>query len=196
MKLKNLIKNTPRKYLLLGVIGISVLIIATILIIIFSKDYKIASSNTEGYKNYYSKNLHLSFDFPETYKVKKINDIFYISQNFNGKKASKPYFKIAKIDDFDNALAYLNFSTKESQKEYGNTFTPITEVLTTLIGDKYTSKITYNNFYNGELIVENRYAFTLDNKVYQISSLELEKNFEEINEISRNIISSFNIKND
>jgi len=193
MKLKSLFQRISKKYLLIGSSILFALILTIVLILVF-KDSKISKSEIEGYKNYYSKSTKVSFDFPKDYKVKKIDETFYISKKYKSKKATKPYFVISLHEEYESAGEYLEESTNESKKEYGNTFTPITEMLVTLIGNKYVSKITFSNYYEGEVTIENRYAYLKDNKVYVLSSYENQNNNEEINEIANNIISTLEIR--
>lgn len=192
MNIKNMIKNVPPKFFVFGGIGIG-LIFLICLIFILTKDSKITKSAIEGYKNYYSKSLKISFDFPKDYKVKKVDDVLYVSKKFKGKEALEPYFKISIYDEYKSANEYLEKSTEESKKEYGNTFTPITEMLGTLIQDKFVSKMTYNNFYESKLIVENRYAYQKNNKIYVVSSYEFDASDEKNNNIIENIISTLEI---
>lgn len=183
MKIISCIKNTPKKYLL---IGISLLLVIAVVIIIF-RDGRIKDSDVDGYKNYSSKKLNLSFDFPEDYKVFIKEDVIYISMD---KDITVPYFEIRIDNNSKNPNEYLNNSTKTSKKELGYTFTPITEVSSSAIGDKYVSKITYNYVKDDTLIVENRYAFKYNNKIYVISSHEEKNNNDGFNGIINNIISS------
>ena len=177
------IKSMPKKYLLVGII---LLLVIAIAIIIF-RDEKISKSDIKGYKNYSSKKLNLSFDFPEDYKVFIEDEIIYICLD---KDLSMPYYEIKINNDSKNPNEYLNNSTKLSKKELGYTFTPITEISSSAIGDKYVSKITYNYVKGDALIVENRYAFKYNGKVYAVSLHEENNKQVKENDIIENIISS------
>lgn len=176
-------ENKLIKYLLI----IVVLVLIVFLGVYIFRDEKISKSDIKGYKNYTNKKLDISFDFPEDYKVFIEDEIIYVSLD---KDFSMPYYEIKFNLKSDTPNEYLNNSTKISKKELGYTFTPITEISSSAIGDKYVSKITYNYVKDDALIVENRYAFKYNGKVYAVSLREENNKQVKENDIIENIISS------
>ena len=145
--------------------------------------------NNNGILSYTSKNLNLSFTYPSSYKVAEQDGAIYVGQNIDNKGALIPYIIIAKYNNYNNPVQFLNKFTDALREEYGNVQITI-DLVSGNIGGKSVYGIAYNYYSSNHLVVDNRYAFVINNKVYMVGTKEENQNSEAINNVASNIISS------
>ena len=75
------------------------------------------------------------------------------------------------------------------KKEYSDLVISI-DLVSGTIGDKLVYGIAYNYTSSGHLIVDNRYAVNINNKIYMIGSKEENTNTTEINNVVEHIITT------
>lgn len=177
----------------------SIVIIALLIIgayFIFNQDKQTPSggtstpSSTSGYSVFNSSNMGISFEYPSSYKVATDNDGYiYVGKNTNNNNVVIPYVIIGRYDNFNDQITFLNSFTNYMKKEYSDLVITI-DLVSGTIGNKLVYGIAYNYTSNGHLIVDNRYAVTINNKVYMIGSKEENTNSTEINSIVEHIINT------
>lgn len=145
--------------------------------------------NNNGMLSYTSKNLGVFFTYPSSYKVTEQDGAIYVGQNIDNKGALIPYIIIAKYNNYNNPVQFLNKFTDALREEYGNVQITI-DLVSGNIGGKSVYGIAYNYYSSNHLVVDNRYAFVINNKVYMVGTKEENQNSEAINNVVSNIISS------
>ena len=65
------------------------------------------------------------------------------------------------------------------------------DLLSGTINGKTTYGIQYKYTVNGRIVIDNRYAIVINNKVYMIGSKEENVNSAEINKVVENVIATF-----
>lgn len=147
------------------------------------------STNT-GYSVYTSPYLGISFEYPNNYKVATDDDGYiYVGQNTNNNKVVIPYVIIGRYDNFNDQVTFLTSFTNYMKKEYSDLVITI-DLLSGTIGNKLVYGLAYNYSSNGHLIVDNRYAVNINNRIYMIGSKEENTNSTEINSVVEHIIST------
>ena len=177
----------------------SIVIIALLIVgayFIFNQDKQNPSggtstpSSTSGYSIFNSSNMGISFEYPSSYKVATDNDGYiYVGKNTNNNNVVIPYVIIGRYDNFNDQVTFLNSFTNYMKKEYSDLVITI-DLLSGNIGNKLVYGLAYNYTSNGHLIVDNRYAVTINNKVYMIGSKEENTNSTEINSVVEHIINT------
>lgn len=156
-----------------------------------SKDNPTTTPSTNnGYSIYTSPYLGISFEYPNNYKVATDDDGFiYVGQNTIDNKVAIPYVIIGRYDNFNDQVTFLNNFTNYMKKEYSDLAISI-DLVSGTIGDKLVYGIAYNYTSSGHLIVDNRYAVNINNKIYMIGSKEENTNTTEINNVVEHIITT------
>lgn len=130
------------------------------------------------------------FEFPTNYKVYvDKNGSIYVGKNIDNDGALIPYILIEKYKNYTDPKAILNELTTEIEKEYSDAVITIS-LLSAYLGDKYTYGIQYAYTSNGHLVIDNRYAFLLNNSMYLVTTKEENVNTQEINSVTKLIIES------
>lgn len=145
-------------------------------------------AQTEGYMVYTDKNLGLSFEYPNGYKVVTDKDGFvYVARTVSNGQAAIPYVIVGKYKDFNNGVQFLNSFTDYLRKSYSDLVITI-DLVSGNIGDKFVYGIAYNYTSSGHLVVDNRYAIVLNNAVYMVGTKEENTNSTEVNSLAEHVI--------
>ena len=96
---------------------------------------------------------------------------------------------IEKYNNYNEPTTLLNELTTEIGKEYADARITI-DLISAYLNDKYTYGIQYVYTSNGHVVVDNRYAFSLNNKIYLVTTKEENVNTTEINDVAGLIIKS------
>lgn len=145
------------------------------------------STNT-GYSVYTDAYLGISFEIPSNYKVTTDKEGYiYVGQNIDSKGALIPYIIIGRYDNFNNGVQFLNNFTDYMRKQYSDLKITI-DLLSGVIGNRTVYGLAYNYNVNNHLIVDNRYAVVINNKVYMVGSKEENTNTTEINNVVEHIL--------
>ena len=94
---------------------------------------------------------------------------------------------IEKYKNYTNPQDILNDLTNEIGKEYSDATITI-NMLSNYVGDKYVYGIQYMYTSSGHVVVDNRYAFLVNNKMYLVTTKEENTNTNELNNIAGLII--------
>lgn len=147
-------------------------------------------SSTSGYSVFNSSYMGISFEYPSSYKVVTDNDGYiYVGKNTHNNNVVIPYVIIGRYDNFNDQITFLNSFTNYMKKEYSDLAITI-DLVSGTIGNKLVYGLAYNYTSNGHLIVDNRYAITINNKIYMIGSKEENTNSNEINAVVEHIINT------
>ncbi len=189
--LNNLKSKWDNKYLLILVI---VLIGGYFLFFNNSKENTGTTPNTELKPNvngnYEFNQNGKYFEFPTNYKVYISKDgSIYVGKNIDNQGALIPYIMIEKYKGYTNPEVLLNELTTEIGKEYPDATITI-NLLSGSLGNKYVYGIQYAYTSSGHLVIDNRYAFLVNNSMYLVTTKEENVNTDEINNVSRIIIES------
>lgn len=140
--------------------------------------------------NYEFKQNGKFFEFPVGYKVYVSKDgSIYVGKNIDNDGALIPYIMIEKYNNYNEPTTLLNELTTEIEKEYADARITI-DLISAYLNDKYTYGIQYVYTSNGHVVVDNRYAFSLNNKIYLVTTKEENVNTTEINDVAGLIIKS------
>lgn len=147
-------------------------------------------SGNSGYSVFNSSYMGISFEYPSNYKVTTSNDGFiYVAKNIDNEGALIPYVIIGRYDNFSNPVTFLTNFTNYMKQQYNDLVITID-----LLSGTYAGRVVYGIAYNytssGHLIVDNRYAVTINNKVYMIGSKEENTNSAEINSVVEHIFNT------
>lgn len=130
------------------------------------------------------------FEFPTSYKVYVSKDgSIYVGKNIDDQGALIPYIMIEKYKNYTNPVTLLNELTTAIGKEYSDARITI-DLLSNTINDKYVYGIQYTYTSSGHVVVDNRYAFLVNNSMYLVTTKEENVNTGEINNVTRTIITS------
>ena len=130
------------------------------------------------------------FEFPTNYKVYISKDgSIYVGKNIDNQGALIPYIMIEKYKGYTSPEVLLNELTTEIGKEYPDATITI-NLLSGSLGNKYVYGIQYAYTSSGHLVIDNRYAFLVNNSMYLVTTKEENVNTDEINNVSRIIIES------
>ena len=121
-------------------------------------------------------------------KNSKDNTI-YVAKNIDDKGALIPYIMIEKYKGYSSPEVLLSELTTEIGKEYSDATITI-NLLSAYLGNKYTYGMQFAYTSNGHLVIDNRYAFLVNNSMYLVTTKEENVNTNEINNVSRIIIES------
>ncbi len=147
------------------------------------------STNT-GYSIYNDAYLDISFEVPSNYKVTTDKEGYiYVGKNIDSKGALIPYIIIGRYDKYNNGVQFLNNFTDYMRKQYSDLKITI-DLLSGVIGNRTVYGLAYNYNVNNHLIVDNRYAVVINNKVYMVGSKEENTNTTEINNVVEHILST------
>lgn len=151
--------------------------------------FYLLNSKANATKSYESKFLGISFDYNSGYKVNSNDDGFiYLAKSYSGEQAIIPYILIGRYDDYRYPNLFLTSLSLHMLNEYGSTLTA-SKVTNIDIGDEKVYCITYTYKENDKTIVDNRYAFVINKKVYMVASKESD-NSKDINNLVELIIST------
>lgn len=150
-----------------------------------------SAANLNGYSVYNDKYLGVSYQLPNNYKVYYGNDnLVYLGVNVDNQGAIIPYLIVGRYDNYNDGAKFLNEFTDYIRREYPDTVITIS-LISGVIGGKTTYGIQYMYTSSGHVVVDNRYAIVINNKVYMIGSKEENVNSAEINKVVENVISTF-----
>lgn len=145
------------------------------------------SPNNNGYMVYTSK-AGFSFEYPSNYKVSTDKDGFvYIAQNMDNQGPLVPYVIIGRYSNYSNETQFLTDFTNYMKKEYSDLQITI-DLLSGTIGNRIVYGLAYNYTSSGHLVVDNRYALTINNKIYMIGTKEENTNSQIVNDLARHIM--------
>ena len=185
-KSKSIKEGFNNKYLLI------IIVVAVGLFFMFNQNKTnnngATPSGGTGGEIYTDSKLGYSFEFPSNYKITADKDGFiYVSQNTSGNSAVIPYVIIGRYDNFNNGVQFLNSFTDYLRKECSDLKITI-DLLSGVIGNRTVYGIAYNYTSDGHLIVDNRYAVVINNKVYMVGTKEENTNATEINNLASHIL--------
>lgn len=130
------------------------------------------------------------FEFPTNYKVYISKDgSIYVGKNIDDNGALIPYIMIDKYKNYTDPTVLLSEFTTAIGKEYPDARITI-DLISGYLGDKYTYGIQYMYTSSGHVVVDNRYAFLVNNSMYLVTTKEENVNTNEINNVSKLIIES------
>lgn len=148
------------------------------------------SQTNSGYMVYMDSASGLSFEYPSNYKVAIGNDGFiYVAKNIDSEGAIIPFIVIGRYNNFNNPQQFLISFTDYMRSEYTDLVITI-DLVSGIIGNRTVYGIAYNYTSSGHLVVDNRYAVTINNKVYMVGSKEENSNTAEINSVVEHILST------
>lgn len=126
--------------------------------------YNQTSNDYDTYKsNYYD----ISFNYPKGNTIITGDDgIIYIGEKVVNRTISIPYTGIIRYDNFNSISSFFNSFTNYMKKEYS--LTKISDLYTGEIGNKDVGAVTYYYNVNGKKIMDDRYAFVVNNKIYVV----------------------------
>ena len=138
--------------------------------------------------NYVFNESGMYFEYPTTYKTYVDSQgSLYIGQNIDSQGALIPYVMIERYKNYTDPSALINDFTNALAKEYPDAVITI-NMISNYIADKYVYGIQYAYTSSGHYVVDNRYAFLVNNKMYFITTKEENYNSNEINNTTRLII--------
>lgn len=145
------------------------------------------SPSNNGYMVYTSK-AGFSFEYPSDYKVATDKDGFiYIARNIDNEGPLVPYIIVGQYSNYSNETQFLTDFTNYMKKEYTDLQITI-DLLSGMIGNRLVYGLAYNYTSSNHLVVDNRYALTINNKVYMIGTKEENTNTQEVNNLARHIM--------
>ena len=128
------------------------------------------------------------FEFPTTYKVYVSKDgSIYVAKNIDKEGALIPYVMIEKYKSYNDPRELLTELTTAITKEYPDARITI-DLVSAYISDKYVYGIQYTYTSSNHVVVDNRYAFLVENSMYLVTTKEENTNTEEINNVGKIII--------
>ncbi len=149
-------------------------------------------STNNGYSVYNDSYLGISFEIPNGYKVTKDSDGYiYVGKNIEKNRTPIPYIIIGRYDNFSNEVQFLNSFTNYMRNQYSD-LTITIDLVSGIIGNRTVYGLAYNYNVNNHLIVDNRYAVAINNKIYMVGSKEENTNSKEINDVVEHILSTLN----
>ena len=138
--------------------------------------------------NYVFNQSGMYFEYPSNYQtyVDKEGSL-YVAQNIDKQGALIPYIIIDRYKSYTDPKALISDFTTAIANEYPDVAITI-NMLSNYIGDKYVYGIQYTYTSSGHVVVDNRYAFLVNGKMYLIGTKEENVNTDEINNTTRLII--------
>ncbi len=139
----------------------------------------------QGYVVYNDTNLGVQYEIPSSYGTFTDNNgLTYVGASIDSDGALIPYIVLGWDSNYKNPVQFLNAFTDELRKAYGDVAITIDLVQGTLGQySVYGIQYTYNS--SGHLVVDNRYATVINNKIFMIGSKEENVNQQYINDIIR-----------
>ncbi len=185
--LKTIKSKWNNKYLI-------IIVIAVAAIFMFSQKKSTSSPGTttpspsnSGYM-VYTDNSGLSFEYPSNYQVSKDSSGFiYVAQTIDNQGPMIPYVMIGQYTNYANEVQFLNSFTDYMRKEYSDLRITI-DLVSGVIGNRTVYGVAYNYTSSGHLVVDNRYALTINNKIYMVGTKEENTNTTEINNLASHIM--------
>lgn len=145
-------------------------------------------ATNNGFVVYNDTNLGVSYEIPSTYKTfVDSNKLSYVGSNIDNEGALIPYVILGWDSTYKKAPDFLNAFTNELKKAYGNVEITI-DMLSNTIGNYYVYGIQYQYNSSGHIVIDNRYAIELNNKIFMIGSREENVNTDTMNNVVRVII--------
>lgn len=189
--LKTIKSKWNNKYLI-------IILIAVAAIFMFSQKKSTSSPGTttpspsnSGYM-VYTDNSGLSFEYPSNYQVSKDSSGFiYVAQTIDNQGPMIPYVMIGQYTNYANEVQFLNSFTDYMRKEYSDLRITI-DLVSGVIGNRTVYGVAYNYTSSGHLVVDNRYALTINNKIYMVGTKEENTNTTEINNLASHIMETMN----
>ena len=136
-----------------------------------------------GYVVFNDTNLGLSYEIPSNYKTYVDNNkLSYVGSNIDNEGPLIPYIVLGWDSTFSDPAQFLNAFTKELQKVYGEVLITI-DMISNTIGNYYVYGIQYQYNSSGHIVIDNRYAIKINNKILMIGSKEENVNTDTINNI-------------
>lgn len=185
--LKKIKSKWNNKYLI-------IILIAVAAIFIFSQKKNTSSPGTTtpspSNSSYmvYTDNSGLSFEYPSNYQVSKDSSGFiYVAQTIDNQGPMIPYVIIGQYTNYANEVQFLNSFTDYMRKEYSDLRITI-DLVSGVIGNRTVYGLAYNYTSSGHLVVDNRYALTINNKIYMVGTKEENTNTTEINNLASHIM--------
>ncbi len=144
--------------------------------------------NTNG--NYEFNQNGKYFEFPSNYKAYIDKDgSVYVGKNIDDQSALIPYIMIEKYKNYTDPTQILSELTTAIGKEYPDAKITI-DLVNGTIGNKNIYGIQYTYTSSGHVVVDNRYAFLVNNSMYLITTKEENTNTTEINNVTELIINT------
>lgn len=145
-------------------------------------------ATNNGFVVYNDTNLGVSYEIPSTYKTYvDSNKLSYVGSNIDNDGPLIPYVVLGWDSTYSDPAQFLNAFTKELQKVYGEVVITI-DMLSNTIGNYYVYGIQYQYNSSGHIVIDNRYAIELNNKIFMIGSREENVNTDTMNNVVRVII--------
>lgn len=139
----------------------------------------------QGYVIYNDTNLGVQYEIPSSYGTFTDNNgLTYVGASIDSDGALIPYIVLGWDSNYNNPVQFLNAFTDELRKAYGDVAITIDLVQGTL-GQYSVYGIQYTYTSNGHVVVDNRYATVINNKIFMIGSKEENVNQQYINDIIR-----------
>ncbi len=136
-----------------------------------------------GYVVFNDTNLGLSYEIPSNYKTYVDNNkLSYVGSNIDNEGPLIPYIVLGWDSTYSDPAQFLNAFTKELQKVYGEVLITI-DMISNTIGNYYVYGIQYQYNSSGHIVIDNRYAIKINNKILMIGSKEENVNTDTINNI-------------
>lgn len=136
-----------------------------------------------GYVVFNDANLGLSYEIPSNYKTYVDNNkLSYVGSNIDNDGPLIPYVVLGWDSTYSDPAQFLNAFTKELQKVYGEVLITI-DMISNTIGNYYVYGIQYQYNSSGHIVIDNRYAIKINNKILMIGSKEENVNTDTINNI-------------
>ena len=136
-----------------------------------------------GYLVFNDANLGLSYEIPSNYKTYVDNNkLSYVGSNIDNEGPLIPYIVLGWDSTYSDPAQFLNAFTKELQKVYGEVLITI-DMISNTIGNYYVYGIQYQYNSSGHIVIDNRYAIKINNKILMIGSKEENVNTDTINNI-------------
>lgn len=136
-----------------------------------------------GYVVFNDTNLGLSYEIPSNYKTYVDNNkLSYVGSNIDNEGPLIPYIVLGWDSTYSDPTQFLNAFTKELQKVYGEVLITI-DMISNTIGNYYVYGIQYQYNSSGHIVIDNRYAIKINNKILMIGSKEENVNTDTINNI-------------
>ena len=144
-----------------------------------------APGTNQGYVVYNDTNLGVQYEIPSSYGTFTDNNgLTYVGASIDSDGALIPYIVLGWDSNYNNPVQFLNAFTDELRKAYGDVAITIDLVQGTLGQySVYGIQYTYNS--SGHLVVDNRYATVINNKIFMIGSKEENVNQQYVNDIIR-----------
>lgn len=139
----------------------------------------------QGYVIYNDTNLGVQYEIPSSYGTFTDNNgLTYVGASIDSDGALIPYIVLGWDSNYNNPVQFLNAFTDELRKAYGDVAITIDLVQGTL-GQYSVYGIQYTYTSNDHVVVDNRYATVINNKIFMIGSKEENVNQQYINDIIR-----------